>query len=229
MTTTEFVQQAFRAATGKLPTFPVGSTKWNNLVSSGNFYIDQWSRELNVDWNSLYDPAFSIGTVTTEQTYDLDETIRKISQQEDDFLRIVHTNGTQWTDYDLVKADRLRSYDESSGHYAAQVGRTVRFNKAFLSSNPQYGGEIFLPVYLFPEKMVAATGEVPVDDPNWLVFVVAADYVRNDITRKDLRADLISEANGCMERMKQDNEAQLSEVLRPWNPLARVDTDGWGD
>ena len=223
MTVAEFIPQAFRAATGKLPTFTVGTTKWNNLLSSANFYIQQWAREPNVDWNSLYDPAYSLGTVSDTDTFDLDDDIRRLSQQEDYSVRIVHPNTIQYTDYGLVTGDRLKSYP--TGNYAAQVGRTVRFNKAFTTSSQQYNGELFVPVYLFPDAVSRTTDVIPVDDPNWLVLVVAADYVRNDVTRKDLRADLIAEANQSMQRMKADNEAQISEPLRNWNPLAHVSDD----
>lgn len=228
MTTAEFIPEAFRAATGKLPTFTSGSTKWNNLVASANFYIRQWAREPGVDWNSLYDPAFSLGTVSATDTFDLDDDIRKVSQQEGDFLRILHTSGTTYSDYSLIDANRLREF--AYGSYAAQVGRTIKFNAAFTASSQQFGGTIYLPAYLNPEPISGDNDDIPVDDPNWLIFVVAADYVRNDITRKDLRADLINEANQCMERMRQDNDSQISTPFAGWNPTGHIPTNNpWGE
>lgn len=227
MTTSELVQEAFRAATGKLPTFASGSTKWNNLVASANFYIRQWAREPGVDWNSLYDPAFQIGTVSATDTFDLDDDIRVISKQQGDFVRIVHSGSTQYTDYDVIDADKLKDYPY--GNYVAQVGRTLKFNSAFASSSQQYGGTIYVPAYLYPEEISGDNDEVPVDDPNWLALSVAADYVRNDITRKDLRADLVNEANQCMERMKQDNASQISTPHTGWNPTASTNPGVWGE
>jgi hypothetical protein len=224
LTVEEFISDAFQAATGKIPTFAVGSTKWNNLLAAGNRYQRVWARTPGIDWNSLYDPAYSAGTVTAAQTFDLDDEIRKISQQESDVIRITHSGSTTvWSDYTIVDANRLRNMD--TGNYAARIGRTIRFNNAFNSSSPQFGGTIYLPVYLFPEVLTGATDDLTVDDPDWLVYVVAADYVRNDVTRQDLRADLIAEANDRMERMREDNDSQSITILSPWNPLGHTIDD----
>jgi|GEM_PF-758112 len=219
----ECVNQAFRAATGKLPTFGVGSKKWNNLVASINFYIGQWAREPGVDWNSLYDPAYSLGNITATATFDLGDEVRKLSQQEGDAIRITRTGSTQYTDFDVVSSDRLKEY--ASGNYVAQIGKTIRFNKAFTSANPLFGGAITAPVYLYPETMTRSNDTIPVDDPNWLVLMVAADYVRNDITRKDLRADLVDEANASMQRMKTDNNAQIETAYTSWSPTGHIGDD----
>jgi hypothetical protein len=217
------VPEAFRAATGKLPTFVSGSTKWDNIVASANFYIRKWAREPDVDWNSLYNPVYSLGTVSATNTFDLDDEILSLSKQEDDPLTITHVGGTQYSYYDLVNADKLHTY--RNGHYAAQVGRTIRFNAPFTSTSQQFGGAITVPVYVMPDAVSADGDEIPVDDVNWLILVVAADYVRNDITRKDLRADLISEANDAMQAMKENNDSQVSAPLTSWNPTAHTSKD----
>jgi hypothetical protein len=214
------VSNVYLQATGKLPTFTSGSTKWLRIVAQGNFFLQQWARERGVDWYTLYDPAYPLGTASTAQEYDLDDEILKISQQDGDSLRITHTD-LRYTDYTIVNADQLRDYNYD--HYVARVGRRIRFNRPFLSTNPQFGGTITVPVYLKPEIFSADTDEINIDDPNWLVFVTAADMVRNDVTRKDLRADLISQANEAMMAMREDNESQFSEVLRPWSVGDRTD------
>lgn len=223
MSTAEFVAEVFQAATGKLPTFTSGDSKWKNIVASGNRYIRRWAREPKVDWESLRDPAFSIGNVTATDSFDLDSSIRKLSQQEGDTVRIVHAGGVGYTDYDIVDANRLRDYQ--FGNYCAKIGSTLRFNNAFTATSQQFGGTITVPAYLYPDPISDEGDEIPVDDPDWLVLVCAADYVRNDVTRKDLRADLISEANDCMERMKSDNEGQVSEMYAPWSPTEHLNND----
>ena len=220
MTTSEFVTATFHKATGKLPTFQSGTTKWNNIVASGNFYIRQWAGEKDVDWFSLYDPAFSVGKVTATDTFDLDKTIRKISVQDGDSIRVTHLNGN-YTDYVLTSPSLLKTH--KYGNYVAKIGKTLRFNRSFATTDQQFGGTITVPAFLHPKQIARDKDVVPVDDPNWLVLVCAADYVRNDITRKDLRADLIDEANGVMSRMVQDNEeAQDSELQGDWSPDGHI-------
>lgn len=207
-------------ATGKLPTYSTGSTKWLKILAIGNFYIDQWSNESGVDWNDLYDPAYLVGTITATNTIDLDDDVRKISQQPGDSVRVVTTAG-QTTEYEFVNANRLYEYD--TGFYVTKVGRTLRFNKAFKTTDPQFGAKLYIPAYLYPDKLVNESDEVPVPDPNWLVLITAAEYVRSDITRQNQYPNLIGEANEAMKRMIEDNDGQSSELYKPWNPISRLE------
>jgi hypothetical protein len=83
-------------------------------------------------------------------------------------------------------------------------------------------------MYRHPEVFSDDDDELDIDDPDWLVFSVAADRVKNDVTRKDLRSDLISEANEIMQGMKDDNLAQLEEVNSDWNPIGHLNDTAFG-
>jgi hypothetical protein len=72
---------------------------------------------------------------------------------------------------------------------------------------------------LYASQLVDDTTDVPVDDPNWLVTITAAEYVRNDIVKQNQYGNLVQEANDLMENMKADNDAQVSEVTADWSPL----------
>lgn len=222
MTASEFVSAAFLQATGKLPTFSSGDSKWQRLLAIGNFFIDEWSNEPGVDWHSLYSPAFNNGLITATDTFALDEDIKRIDHQQGNKVRIQHTDNT-YTEYNLVPAVRFQDYQH--GAYCTQVGRDLVFNEAFTAASLQFGGTLLIPAHLYPTKLVDDTDPVPVDDPNWLVFVTAADFVRNDVTRKDLRADLINQANKVMARMREDNNAQINDMYRPWSPTQFTDPE----
>lgn len=220
MTTSEFVSAVYLVAAGKIPTFTSGSAKWNKIVAIGNNKIDVWQSEPGVDWSSLYDPAYSLGSVTATNTVDLDDEIRKISDERGDTIRILHTDGVQTTEYTTVPSDQLKYFP--SGAYCAQVGRTIVFNRTFTSDDAQFGGTILVPAYLFAEKLVGTTDDVPVDDPQWLVLVSAAEYVRNDIVKQNQYPNLVNEANSIMTKMRENNESQLEEVPTVWAPLGRT-------
>lgn len=212
MTTSEFVQACVLKATGKVSTLVSTDSKWLKIVGIANRQIKKWERE--ADWNSLYDPDYSIGTVTATDEFELDDEIRKISDNADDPVRIIHTDDS-YTDYQVVNAERLKYY--STGNYCAQIGRTLKFNSAFTSTDAEYGGTIQVPVYLYAETLTTAGSEVPVDDPEWLICMTAGEYIRNDVTKQNQYPNLVAEANAILEVMKEDNDGQIVEVSRPWS------------
>lgn len=217
MVVTDFVSNVFLRSTGKLPTFASGSTKWLKIVAISNFYIDAWARERGVNWNSLYSPDLAIGSVTATDTFPLPATIRKVSDLEEDCVRILHTNGITYTNFTTIAPERLKEFD--TGNYVAQIGSTLKFNRPFVSTDPQFGGSIKVPAYLFAAHIAADADVIPVDDPNWLILITAAEYIRNDVTRQNQYGNLVAEANEAMQSMKDDNNQQVTEVSRPWQPL----------
>jgi hypothetical protein len=224
LTTTDFVSNVVLLSEGKLPSFSSGATKWLRIVAQGNFYLQQFAKERGVDWNWYYDPSLAIGTVSATDSFDIPDTVYRISKKEGDVLRITHTDDT-YTDYSFVPHDELKRY--SVGNYVAQVGNTIRFNTAFTATSPQFGGSIACPAYEYPETFSGDNDEIDIPDANWLVYVVAADRVKNDVTRKDLRSDLVSQANELMAALKEENMSQIEDTNRPWNPISHVTEDWW--
>lgn len=232
MTINEAIKDVFLKATGKASAVP--TAKRNQILGLLNFYQRRWAREKDVDWASLYDPLFQLGNVTATDTYDLDtSSIRKLSDREGDCVRIVHADREGYTDYDILKHDQLqgKSYgvnkEAPTGTYVSRVGNTLVFNHKFTAEDAQFGGTIYIPCYTFPEDILEATDsqDVQVDDPDWLVVRVAAEYVRNDITRRSRYPELLTEANDIMDRMKDDQEGQIDEISTPWTPPSGVGND----
>lgn len=226
MTTQEFVNAVILKATGKRTILATTDTKFIKILAIANGYIDQWQNEKDVDWNSLYTPDLSFGTVTATDTFAIPATVRKISDARTDTVRVVWTDGVSYTDYDVVPADTLKRYPNS--HVCAQIGSNLRFEHAFTADDPEFGGDIQVPVYTFVSTLVSGTpgagetGTVPVDIPAWLVLSTAAEYVRNDITKQNQYGNLVNEANQLMERMKDDNEGQISEPDMPWGAAGQT-------
>ncbi|MEI7632479.1 MAG: hypothetical protein WCJ60_04125 [bacterium] len=221
MVTTDFVSRTYRKATGKLPTFTSGSTKWLKILSIANEYIDKWAREPGVDWASLASRNYSIGTVTATDSFTIPAAVRLISPYEGDVVRITHTDGVAYTDYTTIPVEKLKEFYENGGNYCAQQGANLIFTRAFTATDPQFGGTIRIPAYLFATNIVNDADVIPVDDPEWLVLMTAAEFVSSDQTRLYRYPGLIKEANEVMGRMKDDNDAQNSEINRPWTPLAQ--------
>ena len=224
MTAAQFVSNVFLEATGKLPTFVSGSTKWLKILALGNINIDDWMDEPDVDWRSLYTPDVNIGPITATATYALPATTRKISQQEGDYIRILHTDNITFTDYTIIDGTRQKDFANGmrtfQDQYVTDWGTGIEFNRAFQTSDPQFGGAITVPVYTYPAHIVADTDLVPVDIPNWLVYATAASYDATDVTRQQLVPRLEAKANEVMKRMKFNNEAQNDRMYQPFRPNA---------
>ena len=110
MTLSEFVRSAHLLATGKRTSPAVSTPEYKRYVDLANFYVDEWQNEYGIDWASLYDPDFSLGTVTATDTFDLDLSIRKLSGREGDVVRIMWDDGTGYTDYTIVPHDKLKDH-----------------------------------------------------------------------------------------------------------------------
>ena len=214
MNTIQFVTAVYLKAERKIPTCVSGSSKWNVILGIANGKIDTWMTEPGTNWNSLYNPEYAVGNISTASTYDLDDEIRIISSAPGDYIVIVHVNGNT-TDFETVDADALKQH--TSGNYCAKIGRTLVFNRTFKTTDPEYGGSIKVPGYLYASHLVNDTDEVPVDDAEWLVTATAAEYNRGDIVKQNQYANLVNEANALMEAMKVANSAQVEYIPMSWS------------
>ena len=224
MTTAQFVAATFLKSTGKQITFASGSTKWLKIVALGNLYIDQWQDEPNIDWESLRLAPVNIGAVTaaSEFTYST-TTIRKLSPYEADVVRILHSDGVAFTDYDIITSARQKYFANGQptyqDNYVTNYKNKLQFNRAFASTDPQFGGSIYVPAYGYVSHITADADVIPVDIPNWLVFAVAAEYIRTDVTRQPQYGNIVNEANQIMLVMRDNNGGQNTNILATWNPL----------
>lgn len=219
MTLAELVAKAYVTATGKLSTLTAADTKYQKLVAIANNQIDLWQNTPNVDWNSLYDKTYSLGTVTATDTFTLGDDVRKISDALGDYVQIKTADGNT-TNFDVVSADSLKRYVNGS-RVCAQIGRSLVFPQAFTASDPLYGGTIYAPIYRYAEPLVNASDDVPVDIAQWLVLMTAAEYVRNDNTKLNQYPNLVRQANDLLTRMIDDNDGQMTEAYMSWSAATR--------
>lgn len=208
---------SYLKATGTVSTLTTADDDYTKLGQLANIYQQNWANESGVDWKSLYNPKVSCGTVSATDTFALDASIHKISQNLDDPVRILWTDGTNFTDYTVVPADRLKSYPNDKA--VAKVGGNLVFSKAFTTDSAESGGTIYVPAYTLPAQLTTDSDVIAVDDPNWLVTICAAEYVRNNLVRQNQYPNLLTEANELMKKMVENNNAQLTTIVR--RPAAR--------
>ncbi len=208
MLVSELLPKAHLVATGKVNKLVSNDKNWTKLLQISNILLQTWATEPSADWQSLYEDI-DIGTITATDTFDLDSTIQRVSNKPGDFIKIV--KGDQTFKFDLVPASELsRSGDQACSRY----GSAIKFNKTFKSTDSEFGGALLIPSYTYPATLTSGNQRVPMDDPNWLVFMVAAEWVRNDLTLAQNYPNLIALANNTMSGMKIANMSQSSQAFR---------------
>lgn len=229
------IQKVNLLANGKGTSLVVDSTKYNKILQLLNMYKDVWAQEPGVNWASLRSWSTLGAAVSATDTYALPTELTlaggtmKLSDQEGDYVRVIWVNGVQESDYTLILDQKLYrdgpsvnnpgSIGINTSGNCARRGNNLIFDVPFTANSPEFGGSIKIPVYTTPADMVsstiAPTGTVPCDDPYWVIFMAAAEYVRNDVTKQNQYANLIAQATNCMMGMKENNMPQQDEVYVP--------------
>lgn len=169
----------------------------------------EWQTEPNMEWDSLYD-VVSAGTVTATDTFALATTINFIATQEQHILnrvRILHTDGTNYTEYDLVKPGELYQAGKAGRQAVAYIRSTnsVQFAKAFTSDDSEFGGTIQVPAITKLADLTDDTSVVQIDDEEWLPWRMAAQYAYGTTSKRSMYDDLLAAANDRMTGMQGRN------------------------
>lgn len=214
MTLQELINAVMLKATGKPTILAPGNTKWEKIRGIANYYQQAWLHEPGQQWNSRYERARQIGIISNSDEYELDEDILDISTAKGDNIYVLTSDGTK-RHFQLVNYTDLQNHP--TGNYCAKLGQTLVFNTRFAEDDPCYGGTLYAPVYTDIDELEDADDDISVDDPMWLVTMVAAEYIRNDIVKQNQYGNLIAEANNLMTSMIRKNRAgQVRHVRGNW-------------
>lgn len=211
MLVSTLIPAIYLKATGEVYSGTEGDDDWVKALAITNRYIDAWMAEPGVDWDSTY-AITDCGTVTATDTFALDATIYRVSNDAGDPVVIRHTDGVTLTKYPLVSGNQLGRY--TSGNYVSRYGSNLKFNAAFTATSPQFGGTIEVPGYVKPAYLTTGSDTVPVDDPNWLILASAAEWTRTDLTQAQNYPILVGEANNAMAAMKLANRPAVQDIFR---------------
>lgn len=193
----ELLQRIYTAYRGKTasrtPAF--GTEKANIVLEIANRKVGEWARDIKHHWTSCFDtksltPVIDLSTFT----YDLDDSFITPAK----YFIVTKTDGTDVR----VKLEKPeKSYCKA--YISGRNPKTITFNEI----DPTFdGGTIKAPAYYLPADMTAANSEVAVDDPNWLVYVVASELSRNDPAKVDQFPTLLGIANDLYQKMVDAND-----------------------
>jgi hypothetical protein len=196
------IEKAFLHANRKATAPNAGSSKHDVLLALADSTQKLWAAEEGIEWNSLSD-TIDLGPVTATDTFALPDSVDYVSQDTDQTVRIGST------DYKLVSAAQLRRYRDSA--VVAQIGRNLVFPRAFAATDAGFGLDIEVPVVLAVSDITAATDTIQVDRPMWLAYMMAAEFVRNDVVKQGQYDNLLALADVEMGKMKEANASTVND------------------
>ena len=206
MILTQLVSDSYLAYRGKLSSVPTsGSEKYNRIVAIANRKQREWAQDSNIDWPSRYEIRTLGLLVANTQTYDLDNDILRAS----DYVQLLVPNSVK-VYVGIVKAQQASRY--LKGAYITGFNpKQLTFIQTIDTS--MSGTTIKFPCFTMPTDMTLGTSLVAVDDPQWLVYAVAAELARNDYAKEEQYPNLIGQANDLYTKMLDD--AQNNSFSQP--------------
>lgn len=205
MTLTQLVSDSYLCYRGKLSSTPAaGAEKYNRIVAIANRKQREWAEDSNIDWPSRYEIR-TIGTLSSgTQAYDLDDDILRPS----DYVQLI--KGTSKQLIGIVKPQQQNLYTRAC-YVTGFNPKQLTFIQTIDASNA--GSTIKLACFTMPTDMASATSLVAVENPQWLVYAVAAELARNDYAKEQQYSNLIGQANDLYQKMIDD--AQVNSFAQP--------------
>ena len=206
MILSQLVTEAYLAYRGKTSSVPAsGTEKYTRILTIANRKQREWAQDSNVDWLSRYEIR-SAGTLSSgTQTYDIDSDVMRLS------YFVILTNLSAVKSYvSILKPQQITRF--TTGAYVAGFNpQQLTFITTITSAYTGFG--LSYPCFTMPTDLSVATSVVAVDDPQWLVYAVAAELARNDYAKEEQYTNLIGQANDLY--MKMVDAAQMSSALQP--------------
>ena len=202
MNLSEVINLAYQTATGKTKTLNPGNSKYERMLNIANMANMQWESEPDVIWGSLCEDR-EIGVIDDSTSYKLPEDVRTV-----DFRKFITLTkeSNNWT-VPFISPQLFKG-----GCYGVlQLGWKLDFNGL---TEEMKGAKIIAPVIRRTKKLVEPEDKVEIDDPYWLVYMIAAEFVRNSRTKSNQYGNLVTLAQSSMEGMKNRNGYKFDEVIR---------------
>lgn len=200
------VGKAFLHANRKA-TMPTG-TKYNALLAIVDSIQKLWEQEPDTEWGSLYSLETLTPVVSATDTYALPDTVNYLSRRQGEYVLV--TDGTNTERYKIISPNQLYEYRDSKA--VAKIGRNLKFSSEFDADSTLIGYNIKVPAITFCDDIDLGTDLVEVDDPMWLAYMSAEEFIRQDVVKRNTKNDLLELAGQVMAKMKQNNAGSLETI-----------------
>lgn len=208
MTIQEVIQEAYLISKGKANTLTTTSTLYIKFLALANMLQRKLIKEPGVQWDWTYD-RIDLGSITSDRVT-IDDSIYAIHRDEHDPIVITTPNSTQETYWQLVQPGEFKRYRYPGT--CTLIGTDLIFSTTFTTTNPQYGGTVTVPAHIKPDDFTQPSDEVLIPDPEWLSTMMAAETVRNSVTKQNQLGNIVGDANNLLEGMKERNSGDITQI-----------------
>lgn len=215
MTPDSIIQKAYKMASGDEENVATSDPMYDKYLSTLNDLQRDWANEVltlpNERWASLEEEA--IETVDAEGMLYLDYEIARAPLN---FPALYIETEDRKIYPELVSIGEI---DTDSNAYAVSGdGKTVYFSTGIIKRYA--GSDVHFAVYTpVVETVKGETEGIIVQDPNWLIYMLAAEIARSDIVQAGQYGNLVALAMNSMESMKNRQRGLRVANMRPWGNI----------
>ena len=210
----KIIQKAYKMATGDDESISRSEPSYGKYVSILNDLQRDWYEESlilpNERWASLEREETIV--ISSDTQYDLDGELA-IHPLNYSPLSITLPSGGIIIPKLVSTTEFIRSNDKNV-YTASSFGKTINFKKYFVKS--AIGGRITYPYYVKLEEISNDDDNIIVDNPNWLVYMLAAEIARSDIVQAGQYGNLVALAQNAMTSMKNRQRGLRIANMDPW-------------
>ena len=210
----KIIQKAYKMATGDDESISRSEPSYSKYVSILNDLQRDWYEESlvlpNERWASLEREETII--ISSDTQYDLDGelVLHPLSYSP---LSVTLPSGNTVMPKLVSAAEFIRSNNKNI-FTASSDGKIINFKKEFIDS--AIGGRITYPYYVNLEEISNDDDNIIVDNPNWLVYMLAAEIARSDIVQAGQYGNLVALAQNSMTSMKNRQRGLRIANMDPW-------------
>lgn len=219
------MQQAHIAYKGNNRVPAVGDDKYERYLAIANRLIRMWAKDPVVKWSSLW-TEIDLDTVITidVQAYDFETSVMRVS---DNVYLTDGAGGAKVDEYHVYKPQERDIHGSKVCYVTGVAPLRLNFNDDIDADFPHLGKTIQVAVYNTPDALEDETDAIPVDNPDWLVYALAAELARNDPAKEDQFPNLIGLANEEYRRMVDGNILSPYDQTRAAEPRMPAMGESW--
>lgn len=210
----KIIQKAYKMATGDDESISRSEPSYGKYVSILNDLQRDWYEESlilpNERWASLEREETIV--ISSDTQYDLDGEL-VLHPLNYSPLSITLPSGGIIIPKLVSTTEFIRSNDKNV-YTASSFGKTINLKKEFIDS--AIGGRITYPYYVNLEEISNDDDNIIVDNPNWLIYMLAAEIARSDIVQAGQYGNLVALAQNVMTSMKNRQRGLRIANMDPW-------------
>ena len=209
----KIIQKAYKMATGDDESIAQSEPAYSKYISILNDLQRDWYNESiilpNERWASL--EREKVISLTNDITYELDgELVRSPLN----FLPLrIRIADSQIITPELVSMQEFGIKHKKDIYHVSADGKKISFSTDYIKDF--IGSELIYPYYESLRELTVDSMAI-VDDVNWLIYMLAAEFARSDIVQAGQYGNLVALAQNSMTSMKNLQRGLRIASMNPW-------------